>query len=564
MNLYSGPVHNGHTPPPKDPGSEAPFSKSAIAVLFVLVGLLRATSPAFTAVDCRPERQPWPIPNGMRVTGDLTFSPGQKVRGPIVFAGAEASGSTLDCQGATIEGGTDTIVIMPTKSGSGLNARYSPPKNVTIRGCKIKGSVRIWGMGPNANGGEMCQSSRTLDHVARARRNAASGVRLEGLTITANGRIPLYVGPGVSDTTLIDSTIEGSTVLAIYLGAESTRTTIRDNRIHPNTTRELIAIDASSNNRIINNRFSNLSHGGIYLYRNCGEYGTIRHSPPAHNQIINNVFYYNRYRGSNPSVFLGSRTVHDGLFDDGPGYCPDDRGFPFGSSVSNWDYARHNVVMQNRIYKRSIADMIRTSYINTKSGPRIDQPNDPNYIAHNETVTAAAKRPAGCYVRDGFGTNFLLHGESLSVFRINGGPRCNGRQLTCNDGEITSSSRPLCRIEKEELSCQVTGDNDGCRKVAWCPSGTSIVGAVAACNLEYGTVSRAAVDSTPIGVLRVERVSDRREDGSCYVGATTRVSSGQTEIVDVARARGVYVGCQEHDRNGGDCHIRGHLYCVSQ
>ena len=69
-------------------------------------------------------------------------------------------------------------------------------------------------------------------------------------------------------------------------------------------------------------------------------------------EIINNIFYYNKYNGDNPSVYLGSRD-RGGWFQDTFGFCEDDAGYPFGSSVSDKDYARYNVVMQNQIYKNS-------------------------------------------------------------------------------------------------------------------------------------------------------------------------------------------------------------------
>ena len=100
----------------------------------------------------------------------------------------------------------------------------------------------------------------------------------------------------------------------------------------------MLAVDGSSYNLIINNWFSGLNNGGIYLYRNCGEGGTVRHATPSYNQIINNVFYYDEYIGFNPSVFIGSRNGNRS-------YCGDDGGYPFGSNSSDLDYARYNVVM---------------------------------------------------------------------------------------------------------------------------------------------------------------------------------------------------------------------------
>jgi hypothetical protein len=40
-----------------------------------------------------------------------------------------------------------------------------------------------------------------------------------------------------------------------------------------------------------------------------------------------------------------------------------------------------------------------------------------------------------------------------------------------------------------------------------------------------------------------------------------KLQSGQKEITNIKGFPSVGVGCQEHDKNGGDCHIKGVLYC---
>jgi parallel beta-helix repeat protein len=142
--------------------------------------------------------------------------------------------------------------------------------------------------------------------------------------------------------------------------------------------REVLAVDGSANNLIANNYFSGLEHGGIYLYRNCGEKGTVRHQPPQNNRIINNYFYYDRYMGGNPSIFLASRNGNRR-------YCGDDKGYPFGSSANDLDFATGNIVAQNQIGKLSVSKMII-------------QNATPNYILANESVGQKIDREPGCFV----------------------------------------------------------------------------------------------------------------------------------------------------------------------
>lgn len=182
-------------------------------------------------------------------------------------------------------------------------------------------------------------------------------INFENLDVEATSRTPFYVAPCVTEVALTNSHLHGRAVsVAIYLDAESAYNRIVGNRIEVETVdtkpnnpfvdrwREERAIDGSSWNFVANNWFSALNHGGIYLYRNCGQGGNARHSTPSNNIIVNSVFFYDKYDGDLPSVYLGSR---DGNRD----YCQDDSDKPFGSGVDDRDFAQWNVVAGNRIFK---------------------------------------------------------------------------------------------------------------------------------------------------------------------------------------------------------------------
>jgi hypothetical protein len=179
--------------------------------------------------------------------------------------------------------------------------------------------------------------------------------------------------------------------------------------------REQIAVDGSAYNKIVANSFGTLSNGGIYLYRNCGERGVVRHQAPQYNQIINNIFYYNKYNGFNPAVWLGSRnTITDiGNFLN-INYCDDDNGYDFGSSKDNEDFARYNVIAENQIYKRSVSEMIRQTY-------------SPNYYYYNETVSSAIKHKSGCYFELNNEPHFIHHGDFYTV---------DGNKHVCDNNTI--------------------------------------------------------------------------------------------------------------------------------
>ena len=268
---------------------------------------------------------------------------GRDVRRPVLIEGAEASGAALDCDGGRIEGPDEATTRVPTiavwsrRDGAG----WSRPSGVTVRDCRVAGNIRIWGMGAGGSMRDLLASSRTPGHTRVAQAAAPTQVRIERVRFEATGTIPLYVGPGVSGTQVIASTFTGrSTSTAVYLDAESRGADIRDNRFDIRTGREQIAVDGSAYNQITGNRFALGGRGGVFLYRNCGEDGVIRHQTPSYNQVTGNIF-----SGAN---WLRPRTVVVGSREGRRPYCAADAGYPFGSSVDDGDGATHNRVADNR------------------------------------------------------------------------------------------------------------------------------------------------------------------------------------------------------------------------
>ena len=477
----------------------------------------------------------------------------------LVLTGKAARGIEIDCNGAVIDGGPGTYHYQ--SKGANMIEVVSrtvethpvwlaeQPRDITIRRCEVIGSVRVQPLDlwRSSNLQLLAEASRRPGYVARLRANAPTGVRFEKMIFHGIQHSPIYIGTGVTDTSVVDSKFYGAVGgVALYLDVESSRNVIANNEFHVETNREIIAIDGSDHNEIVGNFFSALDHGGVELYRNCGEHRIVRFTTPSHNRIVNNVFYYDKYDGSEAAVVLGSR--------DGKSrrYCGHDDDFPGGSGLDDRSFATHNIVMQNQIYKRSIEESIKTKWTDV---------NVPNYVAYNETVSVHEERPSGCYVESAYG-QFLRHGETTQLARdADGEPSCRQRALRCLDGELRTDLELLsaCEIDQVSFSCRVEGDNRGCNASTICPAGTTRVRTFAACNLEYGSVSTAQLESVDGNGLRVVRPSTRVSDGYCYVGENG-LREGETVIEDRGNAR-VYFGCDEHDANGGDCHLRGELYC---
>ena len=278
----------------------------------------------------------------------------------------EAGNVTLDCKGATLDGGPgminegkDILVIRSVQTEQG----WQRPENVEVRNCNIVGSMRIYGMAVNGEGVLLRDSSRKAGHVERAQAAAPRRIMLRNLLITGTGRIPLYISPGVTEVTLRDSEMRGlSRSTAIYLDTESMNNVILSNRIAVDARRELIAVDGSSHNLIRDNDFYELANGGIFLYRNCGEGGTIRHTTPSHNGILDNRFHYVRTTADKPAIHVGSR-------DGNRLYCRLDEGYDFGSSKDDRDFARNNRIAGNQFIELLGGTAIRV-------GGESNQPND--------------------------------------------------------------------------------------------------------------------------------------------------------------------------------------------
>lgn len=309
----------------------------------ILATLIQAEAPA--ARPCTPTELralTTPSDQAYRLTCRAVLD-GAPVRRRILIEGAEASGAGLDCGGGVIRPAGEattrapTVAIWSRRDGDG----WSRPSGVHVRNCTVVGNVRIWGMGAGGSMRDLLASSRTAGHTAAAQAAAPSGVLLEQVRFEGAGTIPLYVGPGVTRTTVVRSRFVGRSVsVAVYLDAESAGAEIRDNDFSIRTGREQIAIDGSGANRIIGNRFDLGGRGGIFLYRNCGEDGVIRHQTPSYNLITDNVFA--------GAGWLRPRTVVVGARAGNRGYCGDDAGYPFGSSADDGDGAIGNRVERNR------------------------------------------------------------------------------------------------------------------------------------------------------------------------------------------------------------------------
>lgn len=462
-----------------------------------------------------------------------TLPAGSTVTKRLVFEGEASSGVTLDCAGGTLRptfGDPDALLI---RSRVIDPTTWEPAHHITVARCTIEGSMRILGMGANGQAEANRISSRTPGHTARAQAAAPHDVVLRELTLIGAARIPLYLAPGVTRTTLVDSEVRGmSRSVAIYLDAESAENVIERNYIHVTTdVREQIAIDGSAYNVIAENRFDQLTNGGIYVYRNCGEGGATRWQPPTDNHFLGNAFEVGATPSAFPLIWIGSR---QGL----SSFCPDDDGIPYGSSIDDDDYAERNVIAGNRLVTQ-----LARSLFTIFDGPTL-------VSANRRGLEVGGPVPRGCVVTlPGDARFYLPVGASRVV--------ADGAGFTrhrCMAGGATTTS-PETGTTTHEARC--TGDGF-CEARVGCAAGETLVGVRAACGLDAGGLSEASFGSVSPETLAASGT------GTCGLGglvidAGTASTRGLVDALDAGETPPSFAATCASDEG---CEARVEVRCA--
>lgn len=283
--------------------------------------------------------------NGKTAT-KATFTISDAAEAPKTTVTIDASNTIIDGKGDFFNDGKITELIIQSKK---TPMGWEQTQNVTIKNCIIRGGIRIIGMGRNGQAADVKASSVSLGHTERAQAAAPVNVTLSNVIIeTHQGMTLLYAAPGTTYLTVENSVFQGENTGSgpiVYLDAESANNVFRNNTFNAKSTREVVACDGSANNLFEGNTFNVITKGGIYLYRNCGEGGTVRHQTPHNNTIRNNTFNLQSlvpgpYFTKNYGVWLGSRN-------GGRNYCGADAGYNFGSSLDDRDFADNNIVTNN-------------------------------------------------------------------------------------------------------------------------------------------------------------------------------------------------------------------------
>ena len=290
-----------------------------------------------------------------------------------------ASDVVLDCQGARLYG-------PDRQRGIEISAPTDTAlANITVRNCQIEGflnNIRITreGFRDLAEGVE-------YDH-------AFSNITIEDSTLLNSRGVGIFVDGYVTGVTLHRLHVEGSGSSGIYLEAGSKDNVVEDNDIVNNgygengpywqtftvgtlavwfwgSGREGLSIDGSRFNTVVNNRFSGNSYGGIFLYKNCGEFVNQRPERWWHRRYgaDGNLIANNTFTGGTNGVWIAARM--------GENIAPMDCSDPQYQPGYALDYADNNTVRDN-------------VFTNVTYGVRVE--DDGNIITGNQFAGDAAQQ----------------------------------------------------------------------------------------------------------------------------------------------------------------------------
>jgi len=310
------------------------------------------------------------------------------------------SGVTLDCQGATIRSA-------PGAGGRGIQIHTpidTPLSNVTVRNCHVEGflnSLRVTRDG-----------FRTLAQGVEYQ-NGTSNILIEKSSFQGSRGVGLFVDGYVEGVRIVNNRIQGTGSSGIYLETGSRGSHVETNQLVDNgfnengpdgqpftfagidfwfwgIGREGISVDGSYDNTITGNVFTGNSAGGLFLYKNCGEYPERpvyfeRRYPSEHNLIENNVFL-----GGVNGVWVGSRMGENTL----PMNCTDPAYIDEPGRRVVLDRANDNVVRNNHFYGVTYAIRVEDDG-NVVEGNRItgDNPGQHGIIVGTPLRTSVLGRP---------------------------------------------------------------------------------------------------------------------------------------------------------------------------
>lgn len=285
----------------------------AMATAALAAGLL-ALAPAPTAsaavIDCSQAGVRTILTASAELDPSCTYTAGFEIT---------ASNVTLDCQGAKVAAPIDAAgvtILIRTPVDVAM-------ANVTVRDCDVSGSTNA--IRVTRDGFRTLPEGGEFEHPT-------SNIVLDGNVVHDTRGVGIFVDGYVSDVTIRNGEVRRTGSSGIYLETGSKQNLVADNVIVDNgyrengaggqpfdlggtkvwfwgTGREGISIDGSYENEIVGNVFARNSAGGIFLYKNCGEYPDRNPGRwfERRDHARDNLIRSNTFEGGRNGVWIGSR-----------------------------------------------------------------------------------------------------------------------------------------------------------------------------------------------------------------------------------------------------------------
>lgn len=363
-----------------------------------------------------------------------------------------ASGTTFDCRGAHVDDPTGT-----RPQGVHVHA----PSNVvladiTVRNCIISGflnNVRV-----SRDGFKDLVQGQDYEHLF-------ARIAVENNRLLRSRGSGLFVNGFVTGVTIQDNEIALGGGVGIYLEASSRDNVVRRNTIHTNgfgdvdpvngvpevvggttvrvlrTGREGIAIDGSRNNVVADNTIYSNAAGGIFLYKNCGEFATERPGQwwERWYGADGNLIEGNRIGDEKEGIWVGSRMAEDQYFMD----CSDAAYAEGPLHRLHVDEARGNTLRANTILETGNAIRVEDDETTVEANQIQSHTGGRGILVGTKHRTELLGHPVtGSVIRDnrvegpaGFESYGWIHGHEGTVFA---GNEANGVPAT-----LAAGTQPL-------------------------------------------------------------------------------------------------------------------------
>lgn len=496
----------------------------------------------------------------------------------VIIKGSSASGTTIDCRGKTLH---DSIRIEPEfKLVDGKHVFYRP-ENITVKNCIIKNGFRLRSTDSSQNVSyPLRESSRLTDHVENLQKSSPTKITFENVDVWGGGSVAIYIEPGATNFTLRNSRVYGSTKdVAMYLGIEGKGHVIEGNDFHIySTKREIIAVDGVKNSIIKNNTFHYVRHGGVFLYRNCGEKGIIRHQTPTDNVITGNTFYL-KEKFTAPAIWVSSRNrVKDEI-----SFCWQDKNlaaggftqaeidnlmnlsfksldentqkriseaprYNIGSSFDNRDFAISNTVTLNTVIKPVEENFTPSIWVRGE---------EKNNVGDN-VISTTRKTKESCFLKGAYPSQEIKHGESSYHMLAGDAVKCSGVVLTCYDGTIEKIGRN-CQKTTHRISCSKSENSSNCQKEFTCPPGKLISEIRGICRFGNNAITISQQQKQMKNRLSVLNSNGKIGD-FCEAGAS-KINTGSTLLQSVLGKDSIKYDCSGNNSYQKICVLKMQVAC---